>query len=261
MNRVAPVPIKREHDSSKNVVEEEESPRRHHSSRRQRLSEEEGEVTKKMDDIVKDLRSNDTAVLESAMLQLRQELNHQNDVVLEQKQERFFDLDAHTLVAFAMFNHPNHERLQNYSLRVFMGAMHRNNAAKNSVAKVNGIQAIVAAMRRFHDSRDIQFFGLKALKSLCYLTANSELLVHRMGCVPMILHVMRNFPYDGSIVETASDLIFECCHHKGMRKPILCAKAATVLAAAFEIHMNNERVAEAALDALNILTKDPGPSY
>lgn len=91
-------------------------------------------------------------------------------------------------------------------------------------------------------------------QSMCYLTDNSELFVHRMGSVPFLIQTMQKYPNDASIMEVACDIFFEMGHNKRLRKPILAAKAASALATAYETFPHRLHVQEAARDALNILT-------
>jgi len=222
-------------------------------SRRQRM--EEGEVNKSLFDLVtRDLHSRNTAILEEAMKLLRDAVSDHDDRKLAQKQDELFDLGGHATVVRVMSDHPNSKTIQKYGLRVLMSATHRNNEMRTAVAKVNGIQVILHAMKTFYAYQDLVFFGFKALKSLCYLAANSELVVHRFGAVPFLLDMMKRFSKDASITEVACDLIFEMCGNARLRKQLLAAKTASVIAAAFENHPTNPSIQDAAREAMNVLT-------
>jgi len=225
---------------------------------RQRIMEE-GEVNKSLFDLVtRDLRSRNTAILEEALKQLRDAFNQKDDRKLAQNQDTFFALGAHATVVRVMSEHPDCKVLQEYGLRVFMGAMHKNNEVRDAVAKVNGMQVMLQAMKTYYAYQDIQFFGLKALKSLCYLTANSELLVYSLRAVPFIIETMNRYPRHAGITEVACGIFFEICCNKRLRTPLIASKAPSALATAYELHENHKQVQEAARRAMNILTSVEG---
>lgn len=224
-----------------------------HRATRQR--KEQGEV-RSMEELVSyDLRSKNVTVLQEAMKLLREEFrNNSDDHDLAEKQEDFFHVNGHDIVVRAMLDHPNSKELQMYGLRLLVCITHRNTAVRKAVAKVNGILACVAAMKQYNTDPSIIYYGLKALESLCHLDSNSEQLTHRLAAVSFLIETMKHFSEDANIIEVACGLIYQLAYCKKLRKPLLAAKAATALATAFETHMGNRNVQDAALDALNSLT-------
>lgn len=111
-----------------------------------------------------DLRSNNERTIERAMNQLQQIVHDRDDRRLEKKQNEFFSLGSHAIVVRVMMENPDHTNIQSFGLRVLMGAMHRNNEMRSAVVKVKGMHVVIAAMKTRSSCRDVQYFGLKALK-------------------------------------------------------------------------------------------------
>jgi hypothetical protein len=223
--------------------------------RASRAREERGEVRSIADLVTRRLHGKNVTKLQEALKQLRREFSNTSDRRLTDIQDDLFDCNGHSAVVQIMLDNLDSKDIQSNGLRILMHATHRNTHMRNAVAAANGMNAIIAAMKQYTMQQDIQFYGLKSLESLCHLDSNTGELSHQLDAVPFIIETMKRFSEDSSIAGIGCDLLYQLSCNKSLRKTLLAAKVASAVALIYEIHSGNKNVQEAALDALNSLTK------
>ena len=78
--------------------------------------------------------------------------------------------------------------LQVLCVWVLIHLVHNNALTQTTVAKVEGLQAILAAMKRFPSSQDIFSRGFMALNEIAIENeANANLLVTKLGGLPFLI--------------------------------------------------------------------------
>ena len=224
---------------------DEEASTTQQSSSRQRLSTI----------VNQDLKSTDAIVVEEGLKLLKRELWIQCRRKLAEKQQEFLDVDAAACVIRVMRQPPNNlnKNIQEMGLRVLTSATHCNDKVRLVVSKANGMQTMIMAMKTHRRNQSIHFFGMKAIKNLCYLESLSHFFVHRLGAVPFLVDTMKEHARDPNLVKVSCELIFLLCHATRLRKLLLAANVASALAAAAEYYVGSD-TETSALHALYLLT-------
>lgn len=243
--------------------DDEEEPARRVSQRTQANNGDEPAKPTMKQLVLKDLRSNDEAVLEKALTSLwKDELDVDSwldSYELAQKQKEFFNLGGHQVVIRVMNEHPNCESIQRQGIRVINNATYGNKELQSTIAEVDGMHAVIAAMKRFDSEINIQRKGLRALVNLIFQgeqeihKANAKLLVTELDGIPVILGAMKEFSDNERIVEEGCYVFESLCRLKEARKPILDADGLTALATATDSYKNNEDIRSEAGKAMEAL--------
>lgn len=205
--------------------------------------------------VTKYLERTNVHELEDALWFLHHEFQTNYHDMLVEKQREFLALRAHVKVFSVMLNHVDRKKIQEYGSFILMRATYKNPTLGNAISKGNGMKAIIVAMKMHPSQQSIQFFGLKTLQQLCYLKANSEMLVDKLDAVPFLVEIMtKRFSNDASIVEATADVFYRLCCVERLRKKLRSFKVVSALAIAIENFGGDGDARTATLDALNFLT-------
>lgn len=110
--------------------------------------------------ILDDLRSDDEAELEKALGRI---ILYVSRGEMAKKQNLFFIVGGHQAVVRVMKDHEDSKTIQDRGIRVLMNATYKNAVLKGAVAKVEGIQVVLSAMKRFDSDRELIWRGFQAL--------------------------------------------------------------------------------------------------
>jgi hypothetical protein len=205
--------------------------------------------------VLEDLRNNDVRTLEHAMFRLTKYLRYENDDdKLAVKQEAFFQVGGHAAVVSAMREHPNCEMLQTHCIFILLTATYSNVLIRTSVAKVKGIQAIVAAMEKFPCDKVVICDGFGALRNIVFEhESNANMLVSKLGKILFCVERMKEFQHDAEVTKNACELMWNLSHFEHLRTPIVNANAVSALVAAIDGHKDNPDIQEDAREAVMML--------
>lgn len=240
--------IKRERSED----EESSSPERNDVQRMPSESEPETQIS--MAKLVLCLiRTEDDSILEEALPNLLRSLHERSHEKRIEKQQDFYSLGGHLAVVSVMQKCQHSKLLQQSGIIVLLYASYRNDAIRVAIGKVEGIQAILRAMKHFSEERDVQYQGLQALGNLVSERANAILMVQRLVAIPFILEKMNQYSDDGDILRWACELIKRLCRFNHLRPTIFEANAVETLANVLNAHKNNEKIQKAVREAIKLL--------
>jgi hypothetical protein len=252
---VSPSCVKRER------VEDDEATRR--VAQRTETAQETEETEEELEEIsektmikivMNDLWSNNERTRELAMKQLVKYLYEEDDEKMAEKQDAFFQVGGHLATVRVMKEHPNCKILQSGGLVVLMNATYKNASVETAVAKVEGIPAILAAMKKFSSDEDVIQEGFGALANIVNENeANANLLVMELGGIPFLVEQMKEFQGDANVTYDACDMLESLSSFEHLRKVMVDAKAATALANAIERHGDNPDIQKLARKAMKQL--------
>ena len=204
--------------------------------------------------VLEDLRSSSVRTLELAMKKLGQYLYGDGVEDVKDKQRAFYRVGGHVVVMRAMEEHPKRKILQVTGVGILMNASYKNHEIQTAVAKVKGIQAILAVMRTFPQEKVVIWSGFEALRNIvCAHEANSDFLVLKLGGIPFLIGRMQEFLNDTDVMENACWMLKNLSCFEQLRDPIANAKAVTTLGTAIEKHRDNPGIRKAAREALKLL--------
>lgn len=188
--------------------------------------------------LVKDLKSADEEVLEASIHKLVNLLYDEDDRETKKRQKLFYQVGGQAKVVDLMNEHADCYAIQKYGISVLRNATYKNQELKVAVAVANGIQAILAAMKKFPSERDIQRYGLRVL---FYITTSgssrkANTLVTKVNDVPFIISQMDHFSDDAAITEWACKLLNNLTLHSHLIDHIRGTKAMIALATACHNH-------------------------
>jgi hypothetical protein len=199
------------------------------------------------------IRTEDDSIIEEALPNLLRSLHERSHVKRIEKQQDFYSLGGHLAVVSVMQKCQHRKLLQQSGIIVLLYASYRNDAIRVAIGKVEGIQAILRAMKHFSEERDVQYQGLQALVNLMSERANAILMVQRLVAIPFILEKMNQYSDDGDILRWACELIKRLCRFNYLRPTIFEANAIETLANVLNTHKNNEKIQNAAREAIKLL--------
>ena len=249
---VSPPHIKRERS-------EDEEPIRRVTQRTETTQEEVEENAEAMmiKMVLEDLRSNDERTLEQALGQIGEYLYDEDKEKANEKGQAFCQVGGHLAVVWVMKEQPSCKILQINGLWVLMNSMYENALARTAVAKVEGIQAILTAMKRFPSDPSIMENGFGALGNIVHENeANANLLVTKLGGIPFLIKQMKNFQTDADVTSYASDFMESISFFEHLRKPIVDAKAITVLASIYDHYEHMPDIRNSSCEAMKKLLQD-----
>jgi hypothetical protein len=193
--------------------------------------------------VLEDLRSNNERTLEQAMDRLKKYLLYEEDANRAEKQEAFVQVGGHAFIVRVMKEHPNSKILQFQCIQVLVVTMYKNASTQTAVAKVEGIQAILAAMKRFPSVQAVIHIGFGALSNIIHThETNANVLVTKRGGIPLLIKRMKEFQADVNVTEVACIVLKHLSGYMQVRKPIVDAKAVTALGYAIEGHGDNPKI-------------------
>ena len=249
---VSPPHIKRERSEDKESI-------RRVAQRTETTQEEVEENAKAMmiKMVLEDLRSNDERTLEQALEQIARYLYHEDNEKVIEKGQAFVQVGGYLAVVWVMKEHPSCKILQINGLWVLNNTTYENALANTAVASVEGIQAILAAMKRFPSDPSIMEFGFAALANIVHENeANANLLVTKLGGIPFLIEQMKNFQTDADVTNDTSDFIRNVSFFEHLRKPIVDAKAITVLASIYDHYKHMPDIRKRSCEAMRKLLQD-----
>ena len=130
----------------------------------------------------------------------------------------------------------------------------RNDCIKQlAFVRVGGIQAILAAMEKHPNKRDVIYHALRALYILTSLDTNAELFVMKTNGVSLGVEGMKQFSDDDKIVHEACDLLHILCKHEHLRSKLDNESVGTSLMMAFESNKENRKIRKIAKDSMTML--------
>ena len=155
-----------------------------------------------------------------------------------------------------MKEHPNDYRMQHKCLLVLAYFMYDENSnvenvlAQTAVAKVEGIQVILAAMKRFPRIGS----GFLALNNIVFKNeANANLLVTKLGGLPFLIKRMTGFQDDWHFTENACRMLNSLSYFEHLRKPIIDAIGLSALSNAIERHKDDDVIENLARETMKRL--------
>lgn len=199
--------------------------------------------------VLENLWSNDVTTLQQAMKRLGAYLYRpgSDHAMFAETQKVFFQLGGHLAVLRVMKQHSNHKMLQISSLGLLWNVVGDNPKYQTSIAMAKGMQATLAAMKRFPYDKFIVHLGLGALYGItCNHGANTDLLVRRIGGIPFLLEQMTAFKENQHIILRGCQMLQNFCRCRMLRIFMLEARAVTALAAAIDGHKDNRHIQQAA---------------
>lgn len=204
--------------------------------------------------VLEDLRSSSVRTLELAMKKLGQYLYGNGVEDVKDKQRAFYRVGGHVVVMRVMDEHPTRKILQVTGVGILMNASYKNYEIQTAVAKVKGIEAILAVMKAFPQEKVVIWSGFEALRNIvCAHEDNSDLLVTRLGGIPFLIGRMQEFQNDTDVMENACWMLKNLSCFEQLREPIANAKAVTTLGTAIEKHRDNAGIRKAAREAMKLL--------
>jgi len=199
------------------------------------------------------IKTNDEAILDKAVPNLLVALHEKNHEQRLKKQEDFYQVGGHLAVVTTMLKHPERKLLQQSGIVVLLHASYRNDVIRRAIGKVEGIQAILKAMKNFSEERDVQYQGFQALVNLMSEKPNAEILVNKLQGTPFILIKMGQHGEDDDILRWACELMKRLCRFNRLRPVIFEANAVETLANVLNTHKENEKIQKAAREAMKLL--------
>lgn len=137
---------------------------------------------------------------------------------------------------------------------VLSNASYKNPDSSIAVTKVKGIEAILAAMKRYPLDENVQHSGLWCLRHLISTNeANANVLIMKLDGVPMIIETMSSFAESAEIARVACKLLKNLCRFEKLKKAIFSAKAATALASAIDKHQDHDEIQKFGREAIKLL--------
>ena len=118
--------------------------------------------------MMNDLWINDERTVEWALLRISKYLYGKDDKKMGGKQKAFFAVGRHLAIVRAMKEHPNDKWTQINGLCMLAYLTYRNTSIKAAIAKVEGIQTILTAMKRFPSDQTVIRSGFVALNSVIF---------------------------------------------------------------------------------------------
>jgi hypothetical protein len=115
---------------------------------------------------------------------------------------------------------------------------------------VNGIEAVLAAMKRFRENQELLTRGFGALRNLTLDEENAERLVAKLRALPFLVERMKAFPNHVLMVEHSCFMIEHLCQFEQLRKSIVENNAVSLLATAFDYHKDNPSIQSACRNAM-----------
>jgi hypothetical protein len=183
-----------------------------------------------------DLRSDDKDVLKRALASLVDILYEEDAKKRLAKQTAFFQVCGHSAVVTIMTKHAECNVLQELGIVVLTNATRDNQAIKAAVENVEGVEAILGAMKMFRNDRSIQCNGIGALLNLSdHLTSGKEFIKDLYG-LPFILDIMKTFNTDDDLILWACKMIKKLARSEELRKPLVDSNVISSLAAALDAH-------------------------
>lgn len=199
------------------------------------------------------LQTDDEAVLVKAIPNLLVALHEREQEKRLEKQQEFYQAGGHLAVVTVMHKHPHVQLLQQSGIIVLLHASYRNNVLRQAIGKVEGIQAILKAMKNFSQVRDVQFQGLQALVSLASEKPNGEMMVVRLQAMPFLLDKMKQYSEEEEILRWSCELLKRLARFNRLRRTIFEANAVDTLVIVMNSHKENVKIQKAAREAMKLL--------
>ena len=200
-----------------------------------------------------DLRSDDEDTLKFALASLVDLLFDEDAEKRMKKQTAFFDICGHNAVVTVMIKHSDCSVLQEMGIVVLTNATRDNQAIKGAVEKVDGIAAILAAMKKYRSDRNIICNGIGALLNLSDHRANGKQLVNELYGIPFIIDIMEEFSDDISIILWTCKMLKKLCRCDELRKSLVAKNVITALAVTLDGHKKHAGIQKDAREAMKLL--------
>ena len=219
--------------------------RKHFSTAEKTEEEVEGISEETMIKIMlEDFRSTDTRKLVQALKRIKYYLYDGDDKKMAKKtkkvQEAFFQVSGHLALVRLMKEHLHCKSLQISGLQVLTFLTYKNASTQTAVAKVEGIQAILTAMKSFPSDQTVIRYGFGNLVNVVFENkANTNLLVMELGGIPFLVEQMKEFRDDVDVTRYACSMLYYLSVFAQLRNCIVDANAVTALADAIERHRGN----------------------
>ena len=183
-----------------------------------------------------DMRSDDKDVLKHALASLVDSLYEEDSKKRLAKQTAFFEVCGHSAVVTVMTKHAECSVLQELGIVVLTNATRDNQAVKAAVEKVEGVEAILGAMKMFRNDRNIQCNGIGALLNLSdHLTSGKEFVKDLYG-LPFVLDIMKTNKNDDDLICWACKMIKKLARSEELRKSLVDSNVISSLAVALDSH-------------------------
>jgi len=206
-----------------------------------------------MKDLVStDLHSDSVVILKKTLNILCRNLEDNENT--EDTRKQFVKLGGLVKVVRVMNNHPTCKSIQEDGINLLLMVAYETKDYVDEVPGKEGIQAILAAMKRFESDSNMQFCGLKALYNLVWddklHESNVEYLILVLKGAPYLLQVLTQFIDDECVVYEACELLRVLCLPAALREPIFEAGAVIVLATVINTYNTACLIRKSASEAM-----------
>ena len=157
--------------------------------------------------LFKKLQSEDKNVVFNALKSLVDAIKDDDEVKRAENQAEFVKFGGHSLVVVAMKKYTDSRNVLCGCVRVLARATYKNDQVKGHVADVDGIEAIVDAMKKYPEDAGIMDAGFSALMNLSGVEDNANLMVNELCITPFIVGRMKHFLALGKLDLISSRLV------------------------------------------------------
>ena len=193
--------------------------------------------------VMNDMWNNNERTRDLALKRIAKYLLDKDNSKMAKKQEAFIQVGGHAFTVIVMKEHPHCKSLQRHGLWVLINLTYRNASARAAVAKVEGIQAILTAMKRFSSDQNVISNGFGALSEVIIENeGNANILVTELGGIPFLIERMEEFRDVADVIKCACALLMSLSDFEHLRKMIVDAKAITALAHAIDSHEDEPHI-------------------
>lgn len=176
------------------------------------------------------------------------------DNIISERQKIFIRVGGPLSVVTAMNRFPSNPNVQGSGIFTLWRAMSSCDEAISVVFDVDGAQAILSAMRRFHATKRVQLYGLAAFCRLCANNAPfGNQLVQTLDALPLVTKAVKKFADDAKVCKMGCILFWLLTKVETLKQPMIQAKVASVLSAAIEGHLDNSDIQTFARRAMKAL--------
>lgn len=172
---------------------------------------------------------------------------------------------GHVLVVLTMRKWSYEEAIQEYALSCLVAMTYRSNDACTSVARSGGIETIIAALKRFPNSSEVQGHGITAIlntfsvldqpqeRSLEFIRPLSVRFVEEYRGLELVEKARTLNQDDEHLVICLCGLLDNLACNKELQSLLIKKGAVTVVGGVLQRHYDHEKVRSYALSFLKII--------
>jgi len=225
--------------------------------------EPETSMTDTMRSVLDDLLSDDKEQsLVQALFELSELLFDKDVAKTKKNQDAFYCVGGHADVVRLMNKHADCVRIQENGMDVLNDAMNDHPELEVAVAKVKGIDTILAAMKNFPLKQDLQQGAFQALCNLTHSASGAQRLVIDLDAAPFLVSQLKHFlnaesgdMVNADVAEWACRVILNLEDFPDLHGPLREADGLFVLATAFQTYKNDEKIRKLAEEGVKQLSQ------